>query len=137
MTNKDYSVFSTEIRDISALFCGKKVHLNKVHHISSVNRHTLYTPPFGPSDVIPTLCFQTFTEFRFGLPIWPQGSFWVKLVGHGGRGDHSLQAPLALGHVLLRVEKYHVDLGHVEHSQGDGCTEAHRDGQSCGLDVHL
>lgn len=92
---------------------------------------------FGPSDVIPTLRFQTFAEFRLGLPVWPQGAFGVELVGHGGRGDHSLQAPLALGHVLLRMEQHHVDLGHVEHSQGDGCTEAHRDGQGCGLDVHL
>jgi hypothetical protein len=35
------------------------------------------------------------------------------------------------------VEKDHVDLWHVEHSQRHRGTQAHRDGQSRGLDVHL
>ena len=91
----------------------------------------------APSGVIPTLCFKTFTEFRLGLSIWPQATFGVELVGHGGCSDHSLQAALALGHVLLWMEENHVDLRHVEHSQRDRRTEAYGDGQSCGLDVHL
>lgn len=87
--------------------------------------------------VLPTLCFQTFTELRLGLSVGPQASFWVELVGHGGCGDHSLQAALALGHVLLRMKEHHVHFGHVEHSQRDGRAQAHGDGQGCGLDVHL
>jgi len=89
------------------------------------------------TDVILTLCFQTFTEFRLGLSIWPQAAFGVELVGHGSCSDHSLQAAFALGYVLFWMEENHVDLGHVEHSQGDRRTEADRDGQGCGLDIHL
>lgn len=85
----------------------------------------------------PTLCFKTFTEFRLGLSVGPQATFGVELVGHGCGSDHSLQAALALGYVLLWMKEHHVDLGHVEHSQRDRRTQAYGDGQGCGLDVHL
>lgn len=83
------------------------------------------------------MCLQTFAEFRLGLSVRPQATFGVELVGHGGCGDHSLQAALALGDVLLWVEEHHVDLWNVEHPQRHGRTQADRDGQGCGLDVHL
>lgn len=92
---------------------------------------------FEKLDMIPTLCFQTFAEFRLGLSVWPQAAFGVELVGHGGCGDHSLQTALALRDVLLWMEENHVDLRHVEHSQRDGRTQAYRDCQGCGLDIHL
>lgn len=85
----------------------------------------------------PTLRFKTFTEFRLGLSVGPQAAFGVELVGHGGCSDHSLQAALTLGYVLLWMKENHVDLRHVEHSQRDGRAETHGDGQGCGLDVHL
>lgn len=99
--------------------------------------YLLSAPVTAQPVVIPTLCFQTFTELRFCLSVGPQATFWVELVGHGGCGDHSLQAALALGHVLLRMKEHHVHFGHVEHSQRDGRAQAHGDGQGCGLDVHL
>lgn len=86
---------------------------------------------------VPTLCLETFAEFGLGLPVGPQASFGVELVGHGGRSDHSLQAALALGYILLGMEENHVDLRHVEHSQRDGRAEAHGDGQGGGLDIQL
>lgn len=101
------------------------------------SEHILFAPLIAPSVVIPTLCFQTFTQLGLCLSVGPQATFGVELVGHGGCSDHSLQAALALGHVLLRMKEHHVDFGHVEHSQRDWRTEAHRDGQGCGLDVHL
>lgn len=99
--------------------------------------HSLSAPATARPAAIPTLSFQTLAELRLGLSVGPQAAFRVELVGHGGCGDHSLQAALALGHVLLRMEEHHVHFGHVEHPQGDGGAQAHRDGQGCGLDVHL
>lgn len=99
--------------------------------------YLLSAPVTARPAVIPTLCFQTFTELGLGLSVGPQAAFWVELVGHGGCGDHRLQAALALGHVLLRMKEHHVHFGHVEHSQRDGRAQADGDGQGCGLDVHL
>lgn len=103
------------------------LHINSSMHQPKINswlrssgtHFILYFLFNVPSDVIPTLCFKTFTEFRLGLSIGPQATFGVELVGHGGCSDHSFQAALALGYVLLWMEENHVDLRHVEHSQRD------------------
>lgn len=84
-----------------------------------------------------TLRLQAFAQLRLGLPIGSESSLGVELVGHGGGGDHGLEATRALGHVLLRVEENHVDLGHVEQPEGHRGTETHRDGQRGRLNVHL
>lgn len=84
-----------------------------------------------------TLRFQVFAELRLGLSVGAEPSLLRELVGHGGRCHHRLEAPLALGDVLLRVEEDDVHLGHVEHAQGHRGTQTHRDGERRGLDVHL
>lgn len=48
-----------------------------------------------------------------------------------------LEAAFPLGYVLLRVEEDDINLGHVEHPQGDGGRQTEGDGQGGGLDVHL
>lgn len=52
--------------------------------------HILFTPLIAPSVVIPTLCFQAFTQLGLCLSVGPQATFGVELVGHGGCSDHSL-----------------------------------------------
>lgn len=84
-----------------------------------------------------TLRLQAFAQLRLGLPVGSESSLGVELVGHGGGGDHGLEATRALWHVLLRVEENHVHLWHVEQPKGDRGTETHRDGQRSGLNVHL
>lgn len=83
------------------------------------------------------LCFEAFAQLGLGLSVGSESGLGVELVGHGGSGNHSLEAPCALGHVLLRVEENHVDLGHVEQPEGHRGAQAHRDGQRGCLDIHL
>lgn len=48
-----------------------------------------------------------------------------------------LEASFPLLNVLLRVEEYDIDLGHVEHPEGHKGAEGHGDSQCGGLDEHL
>lgn len=82
--------------------------------------------------IVPTL-----TEFGFHLSIGPFTGQLAELVCHGGSGDDGLEAALAFGHVLLRVQDNDVDFGHVKHPQRHGRTQAQRDGQCGCLNVHL
>lgn len=84
-----------------------------------------------------TLRLQAFAQFRLGLPIGSESGLGVELVGHGGGGNHGLEATRALGHVLLWVEENHVHLWHVEQPKRHRGTETHRDGQRGRLNVHL
>lgn len=61
-----------------------------------------------------TLCFEAFTQLGLGLSVGSESGLGVKLVGHSGGSDHSLQTASSLGHILLRVEEDHVNLRHVE-----------------------
>lgn len=56
---------------------------------------------------------------------------------HGGCLHHGFEAALSFLYVLLWVEDNDIDLGYVEHPQRHRGTQAHGDGQSRGLDVHL
>lgn len=70
--------------------------------------------PFLISIYCLTLRFQAFAQLGLGFSVGSESSLGVELVGHGGGGNHGLEAPCALGHILLRVEENHVDFGHVE-----------------------
>ena len=67
-----------------------------------------------------TVGLHALAELRLHLAVGPLGGQLGQLAGHGGGGDNGLEAALALGHVLLRVEDDDVDLGHVEHAQRHG-----------------
>lgn len=84
-----------------------------------------------------TLRFKAFAQLRLGFSVGSESSLGVELVGHGGGGDHGLEAARPLGHILLGVEKHHVDLRHIEQPEGHGGAQAHGDGQRGRLDVHL
>lgn len=75
-----------------------------------------------------TLCFEAFAEFSLSFSVGSESSLGVELVGHGGGGNHGLEAARALGHILLRVQNNHVYLGHVKQSEDHRSTKAHRDG---------
>lgn len=76
-------------------------------------------------------------QLGLGFSVGSESGLGVEFVGHGGGGEHGLEAARALGHVLLGVEEDHVDLGHVEQAEGHRGAQAHRDGQRGRLDVHL
>lgn len=72
-----------------------------------------------------------------GSPLWLLGVlFLLPFWGRSRRGC-GLEAPLALLHVLLRVEQDDVGLGHVEHAEGYRGAQAQGHGQRGCLDVDL
>lgn len=65
-----------------------------------------------------TLCFEAFAQLGLGFSVGSESGLGVELVGHGGSGNHGLEASSALGHILLGVEENHVDLRNVEQPKG-------------------
>lgn len=65
------------------------------------------------------------------------GPFLCEPRGSIDRSGCRLEAAFAFLHVLLWVEDDDVDLGDIEHPEGNEGAQAHGDGQRCRLNVYL